>query len=62
MQQMGEQQIRRIPVLDRDMQLVGIVSLGDLATRYAADTENTLEKISTPSEPNRRSADEARLH
>lgn len=62
MQQMGDRQIRRIPVLNHDMQLVGIISLGDLATRYAADTENTLEKISTPSEPNRRSADEARPH
>jgi CBS domain-containing protein len=29
---MGEQQVRRLPVLDRDKQLVGVVSLGDLAT------------------------------
>lgn len=29
---MGEQQIRRLPVVDRDKQLVGILSLGDLAT------------------------------
>ena len=29
---MGEQQVRRLPVLDREKRLVGIVSLGDLAT------------------------------
>jgi CBS domain-containing protein len=28
---MGEWQVRRLPVLDRDKRLVGIVSLGDLA-------------------------------
>lgn len=28
---MGEQQVRRLPVLNRDKRLVGIVSLGDLA-------------------------------
>jgi CBS domain-containing protein len=30
-QKMGEWQVHRLPVLDRDKQLVGIVSLGDLA-------------------------------
>jgi CBS-domain-containing membrane protein len=29
---MAEQQVRRLPVLNRDKRLVGIVSLGDLAT------------------------------
>lgn len=29
---MGEIQIRRLPVVDRDKRLVGIVSLGDLST------------------------------
>ena len=28
---MGEQQVRRLPVLDREKRLVGIVSIGDLA-------------------------------
>lgn len=28
---MGDQQVRRLPVLDRDKRLVGIVSIGDLA-------------------------------
>lgn len=30
---MGEQQIRRLPVVNRDKRLVGIISLGDLAHR-----------------------------
>lgn len=62
LQQMGDEQIRRIPVVDRDMQLVGIVSLGDIAARHAADTDDTLEEISKPSEPVRQSADAIRLH
>ncbi len=61
LQQMGDSQIRRIPVVDRDKQLVGMVSLGDIATRHAADTDDTLEDISTPSEPNRQGTDETRL-
>ena len=55
MQQMGEVQIRRMPVVDRQQHLVGIVSLGDLATRHADGQEigHTLESISSPSEPDR---------
>jgi CBS domain-containing protein len=29
---MGEQQVRRLPVLNRDKRLVGIISLGDVAS------------------------------
>jgi CBS domain-containing protein len=36
---MGEQQVRRLPVLNRDKRLVGIVALGDLAVDYDADDE-----------------------
>lgn len=32
---MGEMQIRRLPILDRNKRLVGIVSLGDIAERSA---------------------------
>ena len=46
-------QIRRVPVLDGDRRLVGIVSLGDLATEQPADAADTLEKISQPSRPDR---------
>ena len=46
---MGSKQIRRLPVLDKDDRLVGVVSLGDLSTRvkekYAGET---LEDISRP--------------
>lgn len=32
---MGELRVRRMPVLDRDKRLVGVVSLGDLSSRGA---------------------------
>lgn len=51
LQQMGDQQIRRIPVVNRSMELTGIVSLGDLATRHTAQTESALEEISSPVPP-----------
>lgn len=50
---MGDVQIRRIPVLDDQSKVIGIVSLGDVATRHAADVDLTLDEISTPSEPDR---------
>ncbi len=44
---MGTRQVRRLPVLDKNDRLVGVVSLGDLAKRvkehYAGET---LEDIS----------------
>ena len=52
---MAGQQIRRVPVIDRNDKLVGIVSLGDLAID-AKDTgavSDALERISTPSQPDR---------
>lgn len=56
MQQMGDTQIRRVPVIDHNTkQLVGIVSLGDLATKHSAQVDRTLENISSPSEPDRSS-------
>ncbi len=46
---MGSKQIRRLPVLDKDNRLVGVVSLGDLSIRvkekYAGEA---LEDISRP--------------
>ena len=35
---MAEQQVRRMPVLNRDKRLVGIVSLGDISGRTRAST------------------------
>lgn len=58
MQQMADTQIRRVPVVSHDDQrkLVGIVALGDLATKTDAqkqEVEQVVEKISSPSEPDR---------
>ena len=50
---MGDVQIRRLPVVDREKRLVGIVALGDLATDRAEGTEEALRNISEPSEPDR---------
>ncbi|MBC7684266.1 MAG: CBS domain-containing protein [Bdellovibrionales bacterium] len=48
LQQMGDQQIRRMPVVTQKMQLVGMVSLGDLAIRQNSPVEGTLEDVSKP--------------
>jgi len=52
---MAGQQIRRVPVVDRNDRLTGIVSLGDLATDAKNDraVQDTLERISSPSQPDR---------
>jgi CBS domain-containing protein len=54
-QMMEMRQIRRIPVLDRDKRLVGIVSLGDLSveTQDQELAAKTLEGVSEPGKPNR---------
>ena len=45
---MGEHQVRRLPVVDEDENLVGIVSLGDLAVKENREARmgETLESIS----------------
>ncbi len=53
MQQMADVQIRRLPVVDSDHQVVGIVSLGDLATRHQGHVAAALRRISDPSMPDR---------
>lgn len=55
--QMGDVQIRRVPVVDQSSHsLVGIVSLGDMATKHSAGIDHALEEISSPSEPDRSKA------
>lgn len=49
MRQMGERQVRRLPVVDRNKKLVGIISLGDLAVRQNAHIDETVRQISQPS-------------
>jgi CBS domain-containing protein len=47
---MSERQVRRLPVVDRDKRLVGIVSLGDFAVD-SADIEPAAEALSGISQP-----------
>ena len=46
--QMGDEQVRRLAVLNEPREIVGIVALGDLATRQPAHTDEALREISTP--------------
>ncbi|WP_374562739.1 CBS domain-containing protein [Ideonella sp.] len=48
MRLMGDAQVRRVPVVNRRHELVGILSLGDLALRQSHDTDQTLREISLP--------------
>jgi CBS domain-containing protein len=55
---MEAQQIRRLPILNRNKRLVGMLSLGDLAVRTHGSedrelADEALKNISEPSEPNR---------
>ena len=47
---MEEKQVRRLPVLNREKRLVGIVSLGDLAVRTGKEklAGDVLERVSKP--------------
>jgi CBS domain-containing protein len=45
---MADQQIRRIPVVDKDRNLVGIVALGDLAIEDERNVDEALRDISMP--------------
>jgi CBS domain-containing protein len=52
---MERYQIRRLPILDREKHLVGIVSLGDLAVETGNEklSGTVLEEISEPAKPKR---------
>ena len=54
LKKMGDEQIRRMPVIDAHKHVVGIVSLGDLATRQPTSTDRALGDVSQPSMPTRR--------
>jgi len=50
MRNMGEVQIRRLPVINHDKRLVGILSLGDVAiSKEASEAGQALSSISQPS-------------
>lgn len=53
LRRMSSVQIRRLPVVDDENRLVGIVSLGDIAAMHCDGVEQTLCSISTPSQPDR---------
>lgn len=63
-QKMQEAQIRRIPVVDHDKALVGMLSLGDLSVRgESQEAGEALRDISEPSTPSGASArDSAARH
>lgn len=52
---MKERQIRRLPILDRNRRLIGIISLGDLAVDTGDDSMSgdVLEQVSRPARPER---------
>jgi CBS domain-containing protein len=53
---MAQYQIRRLPVLNRSKQLVGMVALGDLALHPGAQavTAEVLEQVSEPGKSGRK--------
>lgn len=49
---MGENKVRRMPVVDRDKRLVGVVSLADAAQDFSiADAGAALSKVASPGGP-----------
>jgi CBS domain-containing protein len=57
LENMGDNQVRRLPVVNRDKRLVGIVSLGDLSRAKDAAAGDALREISqAPPSPTRNDA------
>lgn len=54
-EKMASSQIRRLPVIDKNQELVGMVSLGDLAvkTEDSSGAGQALEGVSQPAQPAR---------
>lgn len=48
MRVMGDKQIRRMPVVDQDRRLIGIVSIADLALRQPGHIDTAVREISEP--------------
>ena len=48
LENMGDNQVRRLPVVNRDKRLVGVVSLGDLSKAAKKKAGDALKEISQP--------------
>ena len=48
LENLGALQLRRMPVVDRDKRLVGIVSIGDLAKEEEGETGEAMREITQP--------------
>jgi CBS domain-containing protein len=48
LENMGEQQVRRMPVVNREKRLVGVVSIGDLSQKSQRKAGESLKEISQP--------------
>ena len=48
---MGDVKVRRLPVVDREKRLVGIISIGDVAQREQKAAGRSMEKIATKGGP-----------
>jgi CBS domain-containing protein len=55
MRRMGDRQLRRLPVVDEDRIIVGIVSLADVALRHDGHIDETVREISEPGGPSSQS-------
>ncbi len=47
-EQMADYKVRRLPVLNRDKRLIGMISLGDLSQADGASSGEALKEISEP--------------
>ena len=45
---MGDEQVRRLPVVNKDKRLVGIVSLGNIAQREARSASKAVKGVTKP--------------
>ncbi len=48
---MGDERVRRLPVMNREKRLVGIVSLGDVATKEKKSATKAVSGVSKPGGP-----------
>ncbi|WP_175943742.1 MULTISPECIES: CBS domain-containing protein [unclassified Caballeronia] len=53
MRRMEQLQIRRMPVVDSEKNIVGMLALGDIAIYSDGEVSSTIQAISTPSVPDR---------